>query len=244
MSRGAVYSVYRRPNAAVLRQLLAPALDAGWPAALWALDEPDPALAELTAGSGTGAKFELINRLVAERPPEPGDHVVVADDDAVFVQGQLVAFLETAEAAGLDLAQPAHVLRSNISHRITWRRPLSTARLTSFVEIGPRGAAAPGGRHRVVPFPNGVGMGWGLDLEWADLRDEGCRLGIVDATPIRHLAPFASAYAPDEEIAKLTRLLEERGTPGWKGARRTLATWRPWRRRPPWLAQVVSSSRS
>jgi hypothetical protein len=189
-------------------------------------------------------KFDLVNGLIAARPPAPGDHVVVADDDVVFVRGNLVAFVATAESAGLDLAQPAHVLRSNISHRITWRRPLSTARLTSFVEIGPLVAIAPEWRDRIVPFPAGVGMGWGLDLQWADLRDEGCRLGIVDATPIRHLSPFATAYVPDEEIAKLTQLLEERGAPGWKGVRRTLATWRPWRKRPPWLAQVASSSRS
>jgi hypothetical protein len=244
MARGAVYSVYRRQNSGVLERLLAPALDARWPVALWALDEPDPSLAALTVGSGSGTKFELVNALIAARPPAEGDYVVVADDDAVFVRGGVTAFVDTAEAAGLDLAQPAHVLRSNISHRITWRRPLSTARLTSFVEIGPVVAIAPAWRHRIVPFPDGVGMGWGLDLEWADLRDEGCRLGIVDATPIRHLSPFASAYVPDEEIAKLERLLAERGAPGWKGVRRTLATWRLWRKRPPWLAHIASSSRS
>jgi hypothetical protein len=243
-ARGSVYSVYRRRNSAVLQQLLAPALDAGWPIALWALDEPDPSLGALTAGCGPGTKFDLVNGLIVESPPAPDDYVVISDDDAVFVGGSVTAFVTTAEAAGLDLAQPAHALRSNISHRITWRRPLSTARLTSFVEIGPLVAIAPEWRDRILPFPDGVGMGWGLDLQWADLHDEGCRLGIVDATPIRHLSPFASAYVPDEEIAKLTQLLEERGTPGWKGVRRTFATWRPWRKRPPWLAQPASSSRS
>jgi hypothetical protein len=176
----------------------------------------------------------------AARPPAPRAHVVVADDDAVFVRGSLASFLETMAAAQLDLAQPGHVLRSNISHRITWRRPLSRARLTTFVEIGPLFAVDPAWRDRIMPFPSGIGMGWGLELDWMDLRADGCRLGIVDATPIRHLSPFAAAYAPDEEIAKLTRLLEERGAPDWRGLRRTVATWRPWRRRPPWL----QSSRS
>jgi len=240
MEAAAVYSVYRRRNAAVLERLLAPALDRDWTVGLWALDEPDPRLAGLTTGSGPGTKFELVNRLLAARPPNTRQPVVVADDDAVFVRGSLASFLETAAAAQLDLAQPAHVLRSNISHRITWRRPLSRARLTTFVEIGPIFAVAPSWRDRVLPFPADVGMGWGLELRWLDLREEGCRLGIVDSTPVRHLARFATAYAPDEEIERLTRLLEERGAPGWRGLRRTLATWRPWRRRPPWL----QSSRS
>ena len=236
----AVYLVYRRRNAAVVERLLAPALARAWTVGLWALDEPDPSLADLTAGSGPGTKFELVNRLLAERGPAAEDHVVVADDDAVFVRGNLVSFVATAARAELDLAQPGHVPWSNISHRITWMRPLSRARLTSFVEIGPIFAVAPAWRDRVVPFPEDVGMGWGLELQWIDLRDEGCRLGIVDSTPVRHLSRFATAYAPDEEIERLTKLLEERGASGWAGLRRTLATWRPWQRRPPW-AQAPSS---
>jgi hypothetical protein len=239
-----VYCVYRRRNAGVVEELLAPALAAGWTVGLWALDELGPSLEAHTAGHGTGTKFELVNRLLTERPPSADGYIVVADDDAVFTRGDLTAFVDLAEAAGLGLAQPAHVYRSNISHRLTWRRPLSRARLTTFVEIGPIFAVSERWRDRVMPFPAGIGMGWGLELDWMDLQEDGCRLGIVDATPIRHLSPFAAAYAPDEEIAKLTRLLEERGAPGWRGLRRTLATWRPWRRRPPWPAQEGSSSRS
>ena len=239
-----VYSVYRRRNASVLRRLLAPALEAGWAVRLWALDDRDPALDAMTAGAGPGTKFELVNSLLGEAAPGPGEHVVVADDDAVFVRGSLVSFVSTAAAAELDLAQPAHVLRSNISHRITWMRPFSKARLTTFVEIGPIFAVSPRWRDSVVPFPAGLGMGWGLELQWMDLQERGCRLGIVDAARVRHLSPFASAYAADEEVAKLTRLLEERGAPGWRGLRRTLGTWRPWMRRAPWLDQDDRSSRS
>lgn len=238
----AVYAVYRRRNAAVLGSLVKPPLDAGWKVCLWALDESDPTLAALTAGTGSGTKFDLVNRLLDAAPPASGAYVVVADDDAVFVRGSLVSFVEKATAAGLDLAQPAHVLWSNISHRITWMRPLSRARLTTFVEIGPIFAVSPTWRDRVVPFPDGLGMGWGLELDWMDLRGECCRLGIVDATPVRHLSRFATAYGPGEEIARLNRRLEERGAPGWKGLRRTLGTWRPWQPRPPWLAQPRSRS--
>jgi hypothetical protein len=238
----ALYCVYRRGNAAVVKQLLEPA--SGWTIGLWALDEPDPSLAEQTVGSGPGTKFELVNRLLEARPRTDEQHVIVADDDARFVRGNVASFLETAVAAELDLAQPAHVWWSNISHRITWKRPLSRARLTTFVEIGPIFAVAPAWREQIVPFPDGLGMGWGLELDWMDMHDEGCSLGIVDATPIRHLARFATAYAPDDEITRLAERLEARGAPGWKGLRRTLATWRPWRRRPPWADQAWSSSRS
>jgi hypothetical protein len=210
--------------------------------ALWALDEEDPGLAGDTLGSGPGTKFELVNRLASERAPESGDWVVVADDDAVFLRGSVVSFVRKAARADFGLAQPAHVLWSNISHRITWMRPFSNARLTTFVEIGPIFAVAPAWRDRIVPFPEDVGMGWGLELDWIDLQEDGCRLGIVDATPIKHLSPFATAYAPDAEIAKLTQRLEERGAPGWKGLRRTLATWRPWQSRPPWAGQASKPS--
>jgi len=232
---GVVYSVYRRRNGNVLRRLLAPAQEAGWTVRLWALDEEEPRLREATLGIGPGTKFDLVNRLVTDTDPADDDHVVVVDDDAVFLRGTIVSFVAKMAAAGFGLAQPAHVLWSNISHRITWMRPFSKARLTTFVEIGPIFAIAPEWREAVLPFPGGLGMGWGLELEWMDLQEHGCRLGIVDSTPIRHLSQFAAAYAPDAEIEKLTRLLEERGAPGWRGLRRTLGTWRPWHRRPPWL---------
>lgn len=241
--RGTAYCVYRRKNVAVVGRLVEPALAAGWTVSLWALDEADPTLASVTVGTGRGTKFELVNRLLADTPPEEDDHVVVVDDDASFVRGDLVAFAHTAVAGGLDLSQPAHVLWSNISHRITWMRPLSRARLTTFVEIGPIFAVSPQWRDRVVPFPDDIGMGWGLELRWMDLREQGCRLGIVDSTPVRHRTRYATAYAPDEEIKRLKQLLEERGAPGWQGLRRTLSTWRPWRDQPPWLPQA-SSTRS
>jgi hypothetical protein len=239
-----VYSVYRRKNANVLSRLLAPAVEAEWAVRLWALDEEDPSLAANTLGVGPGTKFELMNRLLANTPPAAGEHVVIADDDVVFVRGTIVSFLAKAGAAAFGLAQPAHVPWSNISHRITWMRPLSRARLTTFVEIGPIFAVAPDWRGSILPFPAGLGMGWGLELDWIDLQEHGLRLGIVDSTPIRHLSPFAAAYAPEAEIEKVTRLLEERGAPGWRGLRRTLATWRPWRSQAPWLDQERSSSRS
>jgi hypothetical protein len=230
---GTILSVYRRRNARVLERLLNPALETGWQVALWALDEQDPSLSSYTHGRGPGTKFDLVNGLLAHTD-QPGT-VVVADDDFEFVRGDILSFAALANQAGLGLAQPAHVLRSNISHRITWRRPLSRARLTSFVEIGPVFVVSPSWRDAVLPFPNGIGMGWGLELDWMDLRPRGLRLGIVDATPIRHLSAVGSGYESNREWDLLMKRLEERGNPGWKGLRKTLETWRPWQRRAPWL---------
>jgi hypothetical protein len=230
-----VVSIYRARNAGVLATMLEPAQRAGWEIRLWALDEPDARLAPLTRGSGAGTKFELLNELLAADPPPEDAWLFVADDDVVFGERGLVDFGATAERAGFGLAQPAHRLRSNISHRITWARPLSRARLTTFVEIGPVFAVAPGWRSRVAPFPEGIGMGWGLELEWTKLRDDGCRLGIVDEARMTHLSPVAEGYGFQAEAEKLARLLEERGVPRWRGVRNTLATWRPWQRTPPWL---------
>ena len=77
-------------------------------------------------------------------------------------------------------------MRSHAAWRVTRRRPLSLARRTDFVEIGPvtifsRRAAA-----ELTPFPE-LRFGWGLDNHWGALaRERGWRLGILDALPVRH----------------------------------------------------------
>ena len=39
----------------------------------------------------------------------------------------------------------------------------------------------------LLPFPEGLRMGWGLDVHWAAVaREHGWPIGIVDATPIGH----------------------------------------------------------
>ncbi len=71
-----MYSVYRRKNANVLERLLAPAREAGWHVRLWALDEEEQSLESETLGAGAGTKFELVNKLLADTPPEAGDYAV------------------------------------------------------------------------------------------------------------------------------------------------------------------------
>ena len=235
MTSGApvVVGIYRAANAHHVERLLAPALSAGWTSAWWALDETAPALAEHTVGAGPGEKLPLLQAALA-RHGSPRGAVVFADDDVAFRRGDVVAFLEIAMRGGLGLAQPAHAEGSHVSHGITRARPWSRARLTTFVESGPLVAVAAEWVERVLPLPVWRGMGWGIELDWIALREAGCRLGIVDATPIEHLGPVGAGYDDAELRARVRRELAERGVDDWAPLQRTLATWRPWRRRPPW----------
>jgi hypothetical protein len=230
--RPTLVSVYRRTNAERLARLIEPALAARWTVALWALDEPDTALEALTVGVGPGTKFQLVNRLVSERRVA-GD-LVVADDDTSFADADVVAFLERVRESDFGIAQPAHVRRSHTSHRITPRRPSARARWTTFVEIGPLFAVTSTWFPRAVPFRED-GMGWGVELDWMDLQPDGCRLGIIDATPIDHVGPVGGGYDAQAELDRLLAELEARGHPHWRGLRKTLATWWAWRGEPPWL---------
>jgi hypothetical protein len=84
------------------------------------------------------------------------------------------------------------------------------ARTTSFVEIGPVTALHRDTFATLLPFPN-LHMGWGLDVHWAALAAErGWPLGIVDATPIRHTRPVASAYPRERAVAEATTFLAGR----------------------------------
>jgi hypothetical protein len=228
-----VYCVYRARNAAYVRALLAP-VPAGWPVHLWALDEPVDALVEWTRGSGPGWKFDLVNGLLAAHPAPPGP-VVVADDDVVFAPGtDLPGLVAWVERAGLDLAMPAHVRETNASYAFTLRRRLSRARLTPFVEIGPLFVVGERARDDVLPFPDGLEMGWGLEVRWAALAERGLRLGIVDAVPVAHAGTVSEDYDRAAAQAALDRRVADAGLASLKDLQRVHATWRPWQQRPPW----------
>lgn len=228
-----VIGVYRSENETHVRRLIEPALAAGWRSAWWALDRVVAPLSAHTIGCGPGSKFELLNELIG-RLPSDYEWLVVADDDVDFVRGSLVEFVAASSLAGFALAQPAHVTWSAHSHEITLSRAMAIARHTNFVEIGPVFAAGLECLEAIVPFPHDAGMGWGLELEWADLADRGCRLGIVDATTIVHGGRVGDRYDLEGEKRLLKQKLHERGIERWRDTHRTLATWRPWQRRPPW----------
>lgn len=234
MSPAVLLCVYRARNEAVVRRLVRSCLRGGGTARLWALDETVPSLSRWTEGSGPGTKFELVNRLLAVSPVAADAYVVVADDDVRLVSWR--AFLRLVRRAAFDVAQPAHRRHlSHLSHPVTLRARWSVARVTEFVEIGPVFAVSPAWRTSVLPFPDDVGMGWGLEADWYALHRRGARLGIVDAAPMRHLAPVATSYEQGPERAQLAARLAAAGLGGLHEIQGTLATWRPWQRTPPWL---------
>jgi GT2 family glycosyltransferase len=187
-------------------------------------------LVEVVVGApGERGKFENLDLLLAEHPPEDSDWLLVVDDDVELPGDFLDRFLYLCERFSLALAQPAHRLASHAAWRVTRRRPLCAVRETAFVEIGPVTAFARETFPVLLPFPR-LRMGWGLDLHWAALaRAHGWRCGVVDATPIAHrAAPVARAYGHTEAVAEARAFLAERPYLRALEAERTLATHRRW----------------
>jgi hypothetical protein len=224
-----VVGVYRHDNA---RRMAALVPD-GWRSAFWALDAVHDDVRERTVGSGPGGKFALCNALVRHVEPRPGEWVVVVDDDVVVPAG-LDAFVRRAAEAGFGLCQPAHSRDSNASHPVTVRRRLHRARWFSYVEIGPVFAVSPQWQPRVLPFPEDMGMGWGLELLWMDLEREGLRLGIVDDVTMDHLVPPGRTYDLSVEGRRLETMLHERGARQLADLMRLHGRWWVWQRRPRW----------
>ena len=201
---------------------------------LWSMDPPPPELSRVTAGSGPGTRTELLNRLWELVRSAAWDMVLVADDDVAFAPGAVRALIRTTVACGFGLAQPAHARGSWIDHVITARRPLRLARETTFVEVGPAFVVARPWIDSVLPFPAGSGMGWGVGVKWQALRERGCRLGIVDAAPMRHLHASGQTYDSRPERARLRAVLADRGLTDLRETQHVLAQWWAWQARPPW----------
>lgn len=181
-----------------------------------------------TAPPGKRGKFENLNLLLGERPPDC-DWLIVLDDDVVLPAGFLDRFLLVCERLRFDLAQPAHASASHAAWRVTRRRPRSVARETQFVEIGPVTAFARRTLPALLPFPD-LRMGWGLDMHWGALaREHGWRCGVVDAVAIRHLAaPAGEAYSREQAVAEARAFLADRPHLSAPEAQRTLTTYRRW----------------
>jgi len=179
--------------------------------------------------AGGRGKFENLNALLSANPPRDEDWLVVLDDDVSLPRGFLDSFVFLAERFELRLAQPAHVARSHAAWKVTRRRPASAVRETAFVEIGPVTAL-----HRVtfdvlLPFPE-LRVGWGLDLHWSAVaRDHDWKLGVIDATPIRHASRrIASAYDRSDAVTEARRFLATRKYTRARDAQRTLVSHRSW----------------
>ena len=230
-----VLGVYRFKNAAILAPHIEDAKRHKWKTRLWGLDAVHPSLQACSAGTGKGSKFSLLNRLIQGEDLSAFDWVVVMDDDVRFKRGSMAQFLAIAEAAGMALAQPAHTMGSFVSHGITLCQPLAVARLTTFVEVGPIFAVNRAWVSKLMPFPEDYEMGWGLDVEWSDLRAHGARLGVVDWVTLRHLQPVAKGYDDAPECERLKRSLRARDVQSIADIHKAVAVWRPWQSRCPWM---------
>lgn len=182
--------------------------------------------------AGDRGKFENLNALLADRPVRGFDWLVVIDDDVTLPRAFLDNFLFLAERFDLQLAQPAHRHRSHAAWEVTRRRRGIVLRETAFVEIGPVFAFRATVFNQLLPFPP-LRVGWGLDVHWSAIaREHGWRMGVVDATAIRHgLRPIASSYGRGEAIAEGRRFLAGRAYTKAADAQRTLVAHRTWRAR-------------
>ena len=179
----------------------------------------------VTPGRG---KWQNLNAALDRHPAAGHDWLLLADDDVVLPRGFLDAFLFCCERFGLVLAQPAHRHRSHAAWRITRRQPGTVARRTRFVEIGPVTAIHRTAFEVLLPFPD-LQMGWGLDAHWGAVAQEhGWPVGIVDATPVRHLHPVAAGYPREQAVAEARAFLSERPYLRRDEAQQTLTAHRSW----------------
>jgi len=182
-----------------------------------------------TSGVGGRGKFENLNALLAAHPLAGRDWLVVLDDDVALPRGFLDQFLFLAERFQLKLAQPAHRRRSHAAWRVTRRSGGSVVRETQFVEIGPVCAFHRDTFAALLPYPS-LQAGWGLDAHWAAVaRELGWKIGVVDATPIRHvMRPIADSYRRADAMTEAQAFLADRPYVTAAEAQRTLATHARW----------------
>jgi GT2 family glycosyltransferase len=180
-----------------------------------------------TAPPGERGKFENLNALLASGGGASHDHLLICDDDVVLPRHALDDLIAATERLDLALAQPAHRLHSHAAWSVTRRHPLALARETAFVEIGPVTLISARAFEALLPFPD-LRMGWGLDVHWSALaRDNGWRLGVVDAVPVLHAAaPAATAYPRAAAEAEARAFLADRPYLPRDQANRTLAVHR------------------
>ncbi len=156
-----------------------------------------PSLAAITVGRVTSRpKFTLLNELLTPSTLDAYDFVFVTDDDISLPAEFVDRYLDLVVRHELALAQPARTHDSYIDHRIVEQLDGIDARRTRFVEIGPLFSVRRDAFALLLPFDEASPMGWGYDFVWpVAIERAGLRMGIVDATPVRHsLRKPASGY--------------------------------------------------
>lgn len=141
-------------------------------------------------------KFVLLNRLLAGSDWRDFDYVLVCDDDIRLPHRFVDRFIGWQQHCGFALAQPARTWNSFVDHTFVRRYPLSSARETRFVEIGPLFSVSRELAPALLPFDETSPMGWGYDLVWpAVVAKRGLKLGIVDDAAVDHsLRARGAAY--------------------------------------------------
>jgi hypothetical protein len=176
-----------------------------------------------------GGKFPNLNAILAAGGLDPAgfDWTLVVDDDVVVPRALVDRLVGVCEALGFGLAQTAQTRASHAAWTVTRRRPLSLARTTRFVEIGPMFAMRRDVAAELVPFPD-LRFGWGLELHWSALAERhGWRQGVIDALPVRHdEAGVASAYSQPAAVEEARAFLADRPFVRSSEANATLAVHR------------------
>lgn len=139
-------------------------------------------------------------------------YVIVTDDDIELGEGFVDGFLRLTEKYRLALSQPARTHDSYIDHFFVAQLLGVEARITRFVEIGPLFAIGRDLYPLLLPFDEKAPMGWGLDFVWpVQLDSVGHRLGIVDATPVKHaLRKPVALYDYEETRSGMESFLRSR----------------------------------
>ena len=184
----------------------------------------------MAPGAPGAGKWENLNAALETHSIDGRDWLLLIDDDVALPAGFLDSFLFCCERLELALAQPAHAYASHAAWPVTRRRPGVLARETRFVEIGPVTAIAARAFPGLLPLPD-LRMGWGLDFHWSAVAAEhGHRLGVVDATPIRHQSPVAAGYPRDAAIREGEAFLRGRARISRTAADATVRRHLTWRR--------------
>lgn len=204
----ALVCVYRASNADLVHGLLAE-LPRGTAVRLWALDEVAEGLEDLTIGTGPGGRLPLLNQLIDAVPGDP-DCLIVSDDDVHFAIGSMARLLHAGASLGFDVFQPAHTRVSVHAFPFVRRRFHLFARQTGFVEQGPVVVLSRAARAALLPLPDELGMGWGLEARWA-AAGRRLRFGVVDAVGIRHVSKLGHTYDTGPQIVQLRRELRAMG---------------------------------
>jgi hypothetical protein len=138
-------------------------------------------------------KFVLLNRLLAGLDLSGYRFVVFADDDIDVPPGFLDDYLRLVNRYDFSLSQPARTHDSFIDHRFVERLDGIDARVDQLRrDRSGRRHETRRGRRFLLPFDEQSPMGWGYDFTWPrTMHDAGLRLGIIDATPVRHSLPQA-----------------------------------------------------